>query len=101
MSNVTVHPASRAKSTRASIILAGGAVLLIMWALVGASILAARQAAMDRTRAEGHNLAVAFAEEAIRMLDNIVQAGDIVAGRLREENGQFDLYGWSTQAALP
>ena len=56
---------------------------------------------MDRTRAEGHNLAVAFAEEAIRMLDNIVQAGDIVAGRLREENGQFDLYGWSTQAALP
>ena len=101
MSKVTVDPAPRVKSTRASIILAGGAVLLIMWALVGASILAARQAAMDRTRAEGHNLAVAFADEAIRMLDNIVQAGDIVAGRLREENGQFDLYGWSTQAALP
>jgi signal transduction histidine kinase len=72
-----------------------------MWTLAAESIFAARQAAMDRTRAEGRNLAVAFEEEAVRVLDDIVHAGELVAGRLREEHGQFDLYAWSRQAALP
>jgi signal transduction histidine kinase len=72
-----------------------------MWMLTAESIFAARQAAMDRTRAEGRNLAVAFEEEAVRVLDDIVHAGDLLAGRLRDERGQFDLYAWSRQTALP
>jgi len=85
----------------AVIIILGGAVLLVMWMLTAESILGARQAAMDRTRAEGRNLALAFAAEATRILDDVVRAGDLVAAHIRESHGNFDLYGWSREAALP
>jgi|HubBroStandDraft_4_1064222.scaffolds.fasta_scaffold02953_7 signal transduction histidine kinase len=101
LSSVTVAPGPRGKSITATIILIGGAVLLLMWTLVAHSIFAARQAAMDRTRAEGRNLAVAFEAEAARILDDIVHAGDVLAIRLRETHGHFDLYDWSRDAALP
>jgi signal transduction histidine kinase len=91
----------RAKSTTSAIILLLGAVLLVMWALAAQSISAARQAALDRTRVEGRNLAIAIEEEARRILDNIVHAGDLVAARIIEKNGRFDLYGWSQDAPLP
>ena len=101
MPDITADPNRRANSIAAVIIMLGGAVLLVMWTLAAESIFTARQAAMDRTRAEGRNLALAFAEEAIRLLDNVVRAGDLVAAHIRESHGQFDLYAWSREAALP
>src|ERR1700720_2193531 len=101
LSKTTADPRRRARSIAAAIIILGGAVLLVMWTLAGGSIFAARQAAMDRTHAEGRNLALAFAEEATRLLDDIVRAGDLVAAHIRESHGQFDLYGWAREAALP
>jgi signal transduction histidine kinase len=99
--DITADPRRRANSIAAVIIILGGAVLLVMWTLAAGSIFAARQAAMDRTRAEGRNLALAFAEEASRLLDDVVRAGDLVAAHIRKSHGQFDLYGWSREAALP
>ena len=101
MPDITADPIRRANSLAAVIIILGGAVLLVMWTLAAESIFAGRQAAMDRTRAEGRNLALAFAEEATRLLDAVVRAGDLVTAHIRESHGQFDLYGWSREAALP
>jgi hypothetical protein len=99
--DTTAEPRRRANSIAAAIVLLGGAVLLVMWTLTAESILAARQAAMDRTRAEGRNLALAFATEATRILDDVVRAGDLVTAHIRDSRGNFDLYGWSREAALP
>jgi len=99
--SVTVEPGRRAKSIAAASILLLGAVLVLMWALAAQSILAGKEAALDRTRAEGRNLAIAIEEEARRILDNIAQAGELAAARIAEQHGQFDLYAWAQEAALP
>ncbi len=59
-----------------------------------ASITAAREAAMDRTRSEGHNLAVAFADEVTHILDGVAGAMEAVVQRMRAAHGQFNIYGW-------
>jgi hypothetical protein len=68
--DATAEPRRRANSIAAAIVIFGGVVLLFMWTLTAESIFAARQAAMDRTQAEGRNLALAFAAEATRILDD-------------------------------
>ena len=99
--SLTAESSRRAKASTGATILLLAAALVVMWALAAQSISAARQAAVDRTRVEGRNLAIAIEEEARRILDNIVQAGDVVATRITEKNGRFDLYGWSQDAPLP
>ena len=99
--DATAEPRRRANSIAAAIVIFGGVVLLFMWTLTAESIFAARQAAMDRTQAEGRNLALAFAAEATRILDDVVRAGDLVTAHIRDSHGNFDLYGWSREAALP
>ena len=101
MPSTTAEPGRRAKPSTSAAILLLGAVLLVMWALAVQSISAARQAALERTRAEGRNLSIAIEEEARRILDDIVHAGDLLAARIVESNGRFDLYGWSHDAPLP
>jgi signal transduction histidine kinase len=99
--SLTAESIRRAKASTGATILLLAAALVLMWALAAQSISAGRQAAFDRTRAEGRNLAVAIEEEARRVLDDIVHAGDVVAARLVEKRGRFDLYGWSQDAPLP
>jgi len=99
--DATAEPRRRANSIAAAIVIFGGVVLLFMWTLTAESIFAARQAAMDRTQTEGRNLALAFAAEATRILDDVVRAGDLVTAHIRDSHGNFDLYGWSREAALP
>ena len=100
MPSVTVEPGRRAKSVTIAIIVLLSAVLALMWALAAQSISAGRQAALDRTRAESRNLAIAIEEEAGRILDNIVQAAELAAARI-EKDSRFDLYWWGREAALP
>ena len=101
MPSITAESGRRAKSSTSAVILLLGAVLAVMWVLAAESISTARQAALDRTRAEGRNLAIAIEEEARQILDNIVHAGDLLAARLIENEGRFDLYGWSQNTPLP
>ena len=58
-------PRRHARAITFEIVAVGIIVILAMWAMVIASITAAREAAMDRTRSDGHNLAVAFADEVL------------------------------------
>jgi hypothetical protein len=101
LSSVTVDPGRRAKSVTAAVIGLLGAVLVLMWALAAQSISTGREAALNRTRAEGRNLAIAIEEEARRILDNIVQAGELASARIIETDGRLDLFNWGRETALP
>jgi hypothetical protein len=87
-------PRRHARAITFEIVAVGIIVILAMWAMVIASITAAREAAMDRTRSEGHNLAVAFADEVTHILDGVAGAMEAVVQRMRAAHGQFDIYGW-------
>ena len=101
MPGTTADPRRRANSIAAAIIIIGGLVLLVMWTLAAQSIVAARQAAMERTRVEGRNLALAFAEEARQLLADIAHAGDLLTPQIRHAHGQFDLNAWARETPLP
>ena len=62
-------PRRHARAITIEIVAVGFIVILAMWAIVIASITAAREAAVDRARSDGHNLAVAFADEVSHILD--------------------------------
>ncbi|HEV8032932.1 MAG TPA: hypothetical protein VGP42_18105 [Stellaceae bacterium] len=46
----STNPRRRARATARCILVFGGLIIVAMWAVVAASIVAARQTAMDRTR---------------------------------------------------
>jgi signal transduction histidine kinase len=71
-----------------------------MWAMVIASIMAAQEAAMDRTRSEGRNLTVAFADEVTHILGGVADAMEIVAQHMRAERGRFDIHAWAREIPL-
>ena len=54
-------PQQRTRALTRGIISVGTIIILAMWAVVIASIIAAREAAIDRARSEGRNLAIAGA----------------------------------------
>jgi hypothetical protein len=54
-------PRRRTKAITLEIVVVGIVMLVAMWGMVISSIVTAREAAMDRTRSEGRNLAIAFA----------------------------------------
>jgi hypothetical protein len=78
-------PRRHARAITFEIVAVGIIVILAMWAMVIASITAAREAAMDRTRSEGHNIAVAFADEVT--LDGVAGAMEAVVQRMRAAHG--------------
>jgi hypothetical protein len=80
-------PRRHARAITFEIVAVGIIVILAMWAMVIASITAAREAAMDRTRSEGHNLAVAFADEVTHILDGVAGAMEAVVQRMRAAHG--------------
>jgi hypothetical protein len=75
-------------------------ILFAMWAMVIASILTAREAAIDRTRSEGRNLAVAFADQVSHILGGVAGGMEIIAERMRAAHGQFDIYSWAREVPL-
>jgi PAS domain S-box-containing protein len=93
-------PRRRCRATTIEIVVVGIIVILAMWTTVAASITTAREAAMDRTRSEGRNLAAAFADELTQILGGVAGAMEIVAQRMRTTRGAFDIHGWAREIPL-
>jgi signal transduction histidine kinase len=93
-------PRRRARTITREIVAVGIVIILAMWVMAGASIMAAREAAIDRTRLEGRNLAVAFADEVTHILGGVAGAMEIIAQHMRAAHGQLDLYAWAREIPL-
>jgi signal transduction histidine kinase len=93
-------PKSRCRTLTVGIIAIAAAVIVAIWAVVVASIISAREAAMDRARAEGRNLAIAFAVEVNHTLDGVAGGMAIIAERMRTAHGQFDIHAWAHDIPL-
>src|SRR3984893_14797571 len=93
-------PRRRARIITGEIIAVGIMIIAAMWGMAGASIMAAREAAMDRTRSEGRNLAVAFAGEVTNILGGVNGAMEIVAQHMRAARGQLDIHAWASEIPL-
>ena len=93
-------PRRRARAITLEIVVVGITVILAMWATVVFSIMAAQEAAMDRTRSEGRNLAVAFADEVTHILGGVAGAMEIVAQHVRVERGRYDIHAWARDIPL-
>lgn len=63
----------------------GIALVVGLWAVIIFATQIEGQTAIDRARAQGHNLSAAFASESTRMMDAISAAMELIAGRVREE----------------
>ncbi|MBV8504482.1 MAG: PAS-domain containing protein [Alphaproteobacteria bacterium] len=96
----TTDPHRRCRATTIEIVAVGSIVILAMWTTVAASITTAREAAMDRARSEGRNLAAAFADELTQILDGVADAMEIVAQRMRTTRGDFDIHAWAREIPL-
>jgi signal transduction histidine kinase len=93
-------PRRRARSITRRIVAVGIVVVLAMWATVAVSITTAREAAMDRTRSEGRNLAAVFADQETHILDDVAGAMEVIAQRMRTARGQFDMHRWAHEITL-
>jgi len=93
-------PHRRATAITRGIVVVGAAILLAVWVVVISSIDAARTAAMDRARSEGHNLAAALEDQVAQILNGVDAATEVVAKRLRAERSGFDLYAWARDNPL-
>jgi signal transduction histidine kinase len=77
-----------------------GILIVMMWAAVGLSIVASRQAALDDAHLEGRNLMIAFREEIALILREVEGETNLIAERMRRERGSFDLYAWGQEHVL-
>ena len=93
-------PRRRARIITSEIIAVGIMIIAAMWVMVGASIMAAREAAMDRTRSEGRNLAIAFAGEVTNILGGVNGAMEIIAQHMRAARGQLDIHNSASEIPL-
>jgi signal transduction histidine kinase len=85
-------PRHRARALKGIIMGAVSVVVLVMWALVAASIVSSRNADIKNAMSESSNFAAAFQEEVGHTLDAVARTMDIVAQRIQEKNGHLDLY---------
>jgi hypothetical protein len=88
-------PRRHARAATIEIVAVGIIVIPAMWTTVAASITTAREAAMDRTRSEGVNLAAAFADELTHILGGVAGGMEIIAQRMRIAHGAFDIHAWA------
>jgi signal transduction histidine kinase len=96
----TSDPRRRARIITYKIIAVGVVIIAAMWVMAGASIMAAREAAMDRTRSEGRNLAVVFAGQIDEILGDVAGAMAIIAQRIRAGRGHFDIHDLAREIPL-
>ncbi len=90
----------RCRVTTIEIVAVGIIVVLAMWTIIASSITTAGEAAMDRARSEGRNLAAAFADELTHILGGVAGAMEIVAQRMRTAHGTFDIHAWAREVPL-
>src|SRR5260370_347588 len=93
-------PRRRWRGTTMEMVGVGIIVILAMWTTVAASITTAREAAMDRTRSEGRNLAAAFADELTQILGGVAGAMEIIAQRMRTARRALDIHAWAREIPL-
>jgi PAS domain S-box-containing protein len=93
-------PKSRGRIVTLGIIAVATVVIVATWAVAIASIIWAREAAIDRARAEGRNLAIAFADEVNHILGGVSGGMEIIAERMRAAHGQFDIHSWARDIPL-
>src|SRR5579864_615246 len=91
---------SGARTTIRTIILVVGIVIVVMWAVVGFSLVSSRQTALVTASAEGRNLTIAFREEVALILRGVEGETNLIAERMRRERGDFDLYAWGQKIEL-
>jgi PAS domain S-box-containing protein len=96
----TSDPRRRTRTITREIVAVGIVIILAMWVMAGASIMAAREAAIDRTRSEGRNLAVAFAGELTQILGGVAGAMESIAQHMRAAHGPFDIHAWASEIPL-
>jgi diguanylate cyclase (GGDEF)-like protein len=88
------------RKTIRTIIIGVSVVIVVIWALVGFSIITSRQAALVAASTEGRNLMIAFREEVAQILHGVEGETDLIADRMRREGDSFDLYAWGQEKLL-
>jgi len=99
MISIEASPSS-VRTTIRTIILVVGIVIVVMWALVGFSLVGSRQTALVSASSEGRNLTIAFREEVAVILRGVEGETNLIAERMRGERGNFDLYAWGQKMEL-
>jgi hypothetical protein len=97
---LTKVPAYFVRTTVGTIVIVIGLVIVVMWALVGLSIVTSRQTALDMASLEGRNLTIAFREEIASILRRVESESNLLADRMRREPGHFNLYAWGQENVL-
>lgn len=94
LSSTTLNqsPHFRVRTTIRTIVFVIGILLVAMWAVVGGSIIATRQQALDHIEAEARNLAAAFSDEVTHILDGVAAGMEVVAERMRAGRNLLDVY---------
>jgi PAS domain S-box-containing protein len=82
-------------------ILVGGALILTLWIVVITSTRSTREAAIDHARAETHDLAITFADEVNRNLDEVADAMDVISRRLQAGEDPHDISAWALKMPIP
>jgi hypothetical protein len=98
--NLTKAPHTSLRTTIRSIVIVTAILTVAMWAAVGFSLVTARQAAIDDAKLQGRNLMVAFREEIAFIMRGLDGDMSLIAERMRQERGSFDLYAWNRRQVL-
>jgi len=87
-----VNAALRSRRLKLIVLIAVTFVVLAMWALAAVSIANARRTAIDNAKTNAENLSAAFAEEINFIVRDIDGAMSVVAGKVIEQHGNFNVY---------
>jgi signal transduction histidine kinase len=93
-------PPYRVRTTVRTFVIVIGILLVTMWAVVGISLVASRQAALDNASSEGRNLMIAFRGEVAYILRGVEGEMNLLAERVRREGDKLDLYAWGQENVL-
>ena len=83
-----------------AIVVAGMVFVAGLWAGTFILIGSEQRTALAHARTEVSNLSAAFQDEVTRALDHVSGAMELVAQRMRADNGAFDIHAWASQIPL-
>jgi hypothetical protein len=89
---LTKTPHHSVRTTIRTIVVIVASLIVAMWALVGSSLVTARQAALRDARLASRNLMIAFREEIALILRGLDGEIKMISERVRREGDAFDLY---------
>ena len=90
----------RAWGQKLRVVVAITAVIVAIWAAVIVSLADSRWSAIKNGEGDAANFAAAFQDEITHTLDAISGTMEIVARRMKETNGHFDIYQWAHEIPL-